>query len=351
MNNEQLPLPVHYKPDKIGTVWSVSYEELFQAAKAWTEKYSIPPASEDRVKICLLAVDMQNTFCTPEFELYVGGRTGTGAVDDTRRLCEFVYRNLDKITSITATLDTHYPIHVFHSLFLIDEKGNHPQPFTLVSADDVKRGKWKFNTAVAKSVGIDPEYGQQLLEYYTEELKKRDKFDLTIWPYHAMLGSIGHALVSPLEEAVFFHSVARNAQPKTIIKGRHPLTEHYSVLGPEIKTDHLGKEFMAKDDSIIKIVREYDAVIIAGEAKSHCVAWTVEDLMHELHQTDPSLLTKIYLLEDCSSPVVIPDVIDYTETADKEYNNFADAGMHIVRSTDPIDQWPGIISVVTSVKY
>ncbi len=347
MEQKQLPIPKHYKSENVGSVWKVNYEERLKDAKEWSMTHSISPSSEDRYKICLIVIDVQNTFCTPEFELYVGGRSGTGAVDDNKRLCEFIYRNLPNITNITATLDTHHPIQVFHSLFLVDDNGNHPDPFTLVSADDIKQGKWRFNTGVAQELGIEKEYGQRLLEHYTGELKKREKFDLTVWPYHSMLGGIGHALVSSVEEAIFFHSVARYAQPDIIIKGRHPLTEHYSALGPEIDTDHKGNKLVEKDDTIIRKVREYDAVVIAGEAKSHCVAWTVDDLMQDLEKRDPSLLSKIYLLEDCTSPVVIPDVIDYTDAANKIFDTFAEAGMRIVRSTDPIDKWPGIAKQVS----
>ncbi len=49
-----------------------------------------------------------------------------------------------------------------------------------------------------------------------------------------MLGGIGHALVSAVEEAIFFHTMARRIQPTWHVKGSHPLTEHYSVLGPEV---------------------------------------------------------------------------------------------------------------------
>lgn len=347
MKNAQLPLPPHFDESKVGSVWKVQYEDRLKDAKSWIEQHGIPPASDDRDTVCLILIDVQNTFCTPEFELYVGGRSGTGAVDDNKRLCEFMYRNLGSITNITATLDTHHPIQVFHSLFLIDDNGNHPDPFTLVSADDIKEGKWKFNAAVAQPLGIEPEYGQRLLEYYTGELKQRDKFDLTVWPYHAMVGGIGHALVSSVEEALFFHSVARNAQPDIIIKGRHPLTEHYSALGPEITTDHNGKTLVEKDGTITQKVQQYDAVIIAGEAKSHCIAWTVDDLMHQLKERDASLLKKVYLLEDCTSPVVIPDVIDYTDTANEIFQTFDDAGMNLVQSTEPIEKWPGIMSKIS----
>jgi len=59
--------------------------------------------------------------------------------------------------------------------------------------------------------------------------------------------------------------------------------------------------------------------------------------------SDKKLAEKVYLLENCSSPVVIPGVIDYTEQANAAFQRFGDAGMHVVRSTDPISTWPGII--------
>ena len=84
------------------------------------------------------------------------------------------------------------------------------------------------------ALGIDVDYAERHLAHYTRSLAEGGKYNLTIWPYHAMLGSIGHALVSAVEEAVFFHSVARHSQPDFQVKGNNPLTEHYSMLGPEV---------------------------------------------------------------------------------------------------------------------
>lgn len=342
MTRSALPLPPHFTAAKVGQVWQVPYQERATQARAWAIQYQLLPAANDRFKIALIAVDVQNTFCVPGFELYVGGRSGTGAVDDTRRLCEFIYRNLHAITQIIPTMDTHQAIQIFHALYLINDQGEHPAPYTLVSVEDIQRGVWKFNPAIAASLGITPEYGQRHLEYYAQQLKASGKYDLTIWPYHAMLGGIGHALVSAFEEAVFFHSVARYSRPDFHIKGDVPLTEHYSVLGPEVKTSFDGKRLADKSPKFIHTLREFDAVIIAGQAKSHCVAWTIADLLEDIRATDPALARKVYLLEDCTSPVVVPGVIDYTEQADAAFQRFVQAGMHLVRSTEPIEQWQGI---------
>ena len=80
-------------------------------------------------------------------------------------------------------------------------------------------------------------------------------------------------------------------------------------------------------------------MIVAGEAKSHCVAWTVQHLLDGLLGIDPALARKVYLLEDCTSPVVVPGVVDYTDAADAAFARFAQAGMHLVRATEPIEQW------------
>ena len=337
----ELALPAYFEPGRVGEVWRVPYEERARQAEAWAEEHGLAPAAEDAVRICLLAVDVQNTFCIPEFELFVAGRSGTGAVDDNRRLCEFVYRNLGTITQIFPSLDTHHAMQLFHAIWLVDEQGNHPPPLTLVSAEDVEAGRWRVNVAVADALGIDPEYAERHLAHYTRRLAEGGKYDLTVWPYHAMLGGIGYALVSAVEEAFFFHSIARYSQPDFQVKGGNPLTEHYSMLGPEVTEGPDGDRLGGKNTELIDKLLTFDAVVAAGQAKSHCLAWTIDDLL-EHDDARERLAARTYLLEDCASPVVVPGVIDYTNEADAAFERYAAAGMHVVRSTDPIESWPGL---------
>jgi len=320
----------------------VPYQSLAEAAGEWAKQHNLQPALEDRFKIALIAIDEQNTFCIPGFELFVAGRSGMGAVEDNRRLCEFVYRNLGVLTRIILTMDTHRAMQIFHPIFLVNERGEHPAPLTMVSYEEVARGQWKFNPAIAGSLGIDPAYGQKYLLYYTQALKEQGKYDLTIWPYHAMLGGIGHALVSAFEEAVFFHTMARQAQAGITIKGQLAITESYSAIGPEVLQGPDGERIGEKNPEFISILEEFDVVAVAGEAKSHCLAWTMDDLLTQIREHDPRLAQKVYLLEDCTSPVVVPGVVDYTELADEAFHRFSQAGMHVVRSTDRIASWPGM---------
>jgi len=342
MPHSELDIPPHFDPDKVGEVWKVPYQERAEDALRWSARHGIRPANEDAFRICIVAVDVQNTFCIPGFELFVGGRSGTGAVEDNQRLSRFIYRNLDVITRIAPTMDTHNAMQIFHSIFLANDKGEHPPPFTLISHKEIADGKWQINPSLCDSLGVDRNYAQRHLLHYTQKLKAGGKYDLAVWPYHAMLGGIGHALVSAVEEAVFFHGIARQVQPDFQIKGNNPFTEHYSVLGPEVVYDADGKEIAAKNKSFVDTLLGFDAVIITGQAKSHCVAWTIGDLLEDLRKQDIKLAEKVYLMEDCTSPVVVPGVMDYTDRADEAFNRFSDAGMHVVRSTDPITNWPGI---------
>jgi len=334
----QLPTPDYFDTKKVSEVWRVPYQQRAAEAKEWAEKYSIQPAASDMNRICLLIIDAQNTFCLPEFELFVGGRSGSGAVDDNLRLCEFIYRNLNAITTIAPTMDTHTAMQIFHPIFWINEAGEHPLPAaTLITLKDVQQGIWKVNPAVAHSIA-NGNYSalQKHVVHYVQKLSEDGKYPLTIWPYHSMLGGIGHALVSAVEEAIFFHSIARNSQALFEIKGGNPLTENYSVLRPEVLDGPDGNFIAQKNASFIDKLLGFDAIIIAGQAKSHCVAWTIDDLLTEILARDRKLAKKVYLLEDCTSPVVVPGVVDFTEQADAAFQRFGAAGMNVVKSTQLI---------------
>lgn len=338
--SQQLPIPPHFDAAKVGEVWRVPYQERAVKAREWAKKYEIPSAVEDKTRVCLLLIDVQNTFCLPDFELFVGGQSGMGAVEDNVRLCEFIYRNLGVISAIAPTMDTHTAMQIFHPIFWVNETGEHPTPASTITPEDIQQGRWNVNPAIADSLtnGDSAKLNSHAL-HYVKQLTDSGKYPLTVWPYHSMLGGIGHALVSAVEEALFFHCIARNSQTRFEIKGNNPLTENYSILRPEVLEDVSGNAIAKKNTRLIQYLLEFDAVIIAGQAKSHCVAWTIADLLTEIQAKDVNLAKKVYLLEDCTSPVVIPGIVDYTEQADEVFQRFAAAGMHLVQSTQPLNSW------------
>jgi nicotinamidase-related amidase len=332
-----LPPPPFVEPGASSRVYRVPYQQRADEAVAWAAAHGLAPAAGDRERTALLLVDVQNTFCLPEFELYVGGRSGRGAVEDSARVAAFVYRNLDRITQVVATLDTHTAAQIFHPLFWVDASGAHPAPHTVIAADDVESGRWRVNAKVASAVVPAPGFDLEAwARHYVRRLAAGGKFPLVVWPYHSMVGGIGHALVSAVEEAVFFHAVARQSPTRVEVKGRNALTENYSALRPEVGTDAAGAPIEPANTALVDHLLSFDRVIVAGEAKSHCVAWTVEDLLAEAVARDPALARRVVLLEDCTTPVVVPGVVDFTDSADEAFARFAAMGARRALSTDPL---------------
>ena len=327
-------IPDFFTGDRVSRVYRVPYQKRAEEAEVWAKEYGIKPAATDKKRVGLLLIDVQNTFCLPDFELFVSGKSGRGAIEDNIRLCEFIYRHLGSITEIIPTMDSHTAMQIFHPIFWLNDAGEHPEPATMISLAEVEQGIWKVNSDLAYSLtqgNVDKLEKHAL--HYVQKLSDDGKYPLTIWPYHSMLGGIGHALVSAVEEAIFFHSIARKSPTNFELKGDNPLTENYSVLSPEVLDTADGKAIAQKNTSLIQKLLDLDTLIIAGQAKSHCVAWTIDNLLTEINSLDPSLAQKIYLLEDCMSPVVIPNVVDFSDRANETFAKFKAAGMNLVQST------------------
>jgi nicotinamidase-related amidase len=303
--------PTFYDPQRIGTLFYPDMSAIASEADA----ANLPPASGDTLDVQLVAIDMQIDFCHEQGSLYV-----PGAPADIRRLVEFIYHNAAHITGITCSLDSHLPYQIFHPSWWADEQGQHPAPFTLITYEQIEQGKWR------------PLRDPQRSREYVRTLEQEAKKTLTIWPYHVGIGSIGHALDPQLWAAVMWHSLARKVQPAWITKGTVPQTEHYSIIQPEVPApEHPQGE---TNQALLDHLAASDIVLLAGEAKSHCVLETLEDLV-EAFAGQPELLQKIYLLRDCTSSVVHPEV-DFDALANEQLETFASKGIHLIDSTDPL---------------
>lgn len=324
--------------------WTVNYAKREEEALELAKKNKIKPASMDQCKICVMPIDMQVTFCSPQGELFVAGRSGDGAVQDCINLSRFGYEYLDLITEWAPTLDTHLIYQISHPLFWINDKGEHPaKNITLITYDDVLNGKWKVNPEAAEVVTKGSlNWLQSYALHYTRELTADGKYPLQIWTYHAMLGSVGNALSPIIDEMTFFHGVARQTERSFQVKGNNPLTENYSVFSPEVLEDQNHRYIAEKNWKLIRKLLKNDILIIAGEAGDYCVAWSIDDLLTNILILNPELAKKVYILEDCISPVVIPGVYDGTDKMETAFKRFEKDGMHVVKSTDPIENWPDI---------
>lgn len=340
MESRTLSVPSFFDEDKVGEIWQVPYQQRMMDALEWASQNNIKPMGSDDVKVAIMGIDIQITFCIPSGELYVGGANGRAAIDDNIRFSKYIYENINNITKIIPTLDTHRNVAIFHSPFWINSDGENPEPNTIITEEMLKEGQYRVNPKIAGEFGGNYVGLQNYANDYIKELEKSGRYALIIWPFHAMLGGIGHALVPSVEEAFFFHNIARGGMPEFQVKGGNPLTENYSIFQPEVK-NVVNKA--QKNTAFLNNLLTYDIVIIAGQAKSHCVAWTIYDLLNEINAQDSELAKKVYLLEDCTSPVVVLDGngnpidgLDFTEVANKAFNDFRDAGMNIIDTNTPI---------------
>lgn len=345
---KQLPLPSFFKA-KNAEDWAYEPDQgaLFGQADAWVKKHDIKPSGHDAKKVHLLLIDVQRDFCFPQGSLYVGGRSGKGAMEDNRKISEFIYRNLGRITDLTCTMDTHFPFQIFFPSFWEDKDGKPLNPHTVIKSEMIKSGDVR-PTAAAAQIVCDGNYPWLLsyVKHYCDQLEKAGKYMLYLWPYHCLLGSTGHVLSGVVEEARLFHAFARKSVDAVEVKGGNLLTENYSVLSPEVLTRHDGKPLAQRNTAFIKRLLESDAIVLAGQAASHCVKSSIEDLLTSINAQDPKLVKKVYVLKDAMSAVAVPDgkggfFADFTPQAEKALKLFEDAGMHVVDSTTPMEDWEG----------
>lgn len=272
---------------------------------ALASQENLKPATKNDENVLVLAIDMQNDFME-NGELGVPGSFG-----DVENFTRFIYNNMDSISRIAVSIDTHQPHQIFHPAWWIDEDGNHPAPFTIITTADLDSGKYK---AV-----IEPIKSRE----YVENLEKVAKKPLCIWTYHCLEGTHGAALESQFSNMVYFHSVAKKSVTQRLVKGQDPFSEMYGIIKPEYDP----KGYVNID--FLNALEKFDKIIIGGEAKSHCVLESVRQIL-EFYEDRPEITSKIYILEDCMSP--IPGFEDATEQTFLDFKQ--QYKINIVKSTD-----------------
>lgn len=234
-------------------------------------------------KVHLLAIDCQKDFVHPDGALYV-----KGAENDMDRLALMVKRLKNKLDDIHLTLDSHHLFHIANPGWWQDSNGKHPNPFTQISVKDVESGTW---------MSTVPSLNDHALKY-VKALEAGKKYALTIWPPHCLIGSEGHSLHANLLEAVNDWETLPSVADM-VTKGSNPLVEHYSALKSEMTL--ADDPTTQLNTALVKTLMEADIVAIAGEALSHCVKATVEDVANNFG--DDSYIQKLVFLKDASSSV------------------------------------------------
>jgi len=305
--------PSFFDEKKIGQLYVPAIEKVKEEATRINVKPSVKDKPGERV--ALLAIDCQVDFCLapPIGNLYVDG-----AEIDTFRIINFILNNMEKVTTIYPTLDTHLVFQIFYGYWWIDENGKHPAPYTAISSNDIEKGTYK--------PVIDPIWSLE----YVKNLEKQSNKPLMIWPEHTMLGTPGHAIVPSLYEIFYFHAAARRSQISFQIKGDIPETEMYGVFSPEVKVPKNPRGGI--NTGFLNILGKYDKLIVVGQALSHCVLESLIQLS-SFFKDQPEVLNKIFIFEDCMSPVKHP-TIDFKTLSQIEFDKFKKSGMNIIKSTD-----------------
>lgn len=260
----------------------------------------------------IVNIDSQVDFCDPKGNLYVNG-----AEKDSERFAVMLDKIGDKIEDIDLTIDSHNILHIAHPIFWKNSKGERPNPFTLISVNDVKNGIW---------TPAKPSLYRWALNY-VEMLEKNKRYVLCIWPEHCIIGSPGHCLFEPVYSSVQRWCNKYFAYPNVITKGSNILTEHYSAViadvpDPNDYTTQLNVKF-------IKNLEESDIVLVCGQASSHCVKNTVVDIVSNF--SDVSYAKKLRLVKDCMSPVP-----GFEHLQDELWAFCKQHGIEVVDSKNPI---------------
>ncbi|MEK6828521.1 MAG: nicotinamidase [Nanoarchaeota archaeon] len=229
-------------------------------------------------KIAVLIIDAQNDFCSPNGALFV-----PGSEEDNKRLSQWILDNKNSIDYIGCTLDSHQINDIAHPGYWRDKNGNHPNPFTAIFADDAKSGKW---SAVRAQHGIK----------YLQTLQDEGEYVHVIWPEHCLIGSWGHAIDEKIMNAL--KTWSRGGKPiHFVTKGTNTDTEHFGAFEAQVPIENAPEtQYNLK---LQEILENYDVVYLAGQAKSHCVANTLKQVVRKA----PSLAKKFVILEDAMSDV------------------------------------------------
>ena len=232
-----------------------------------------------------LIIDPQRDFCDPvNGKLYV-----PGAEKDMARLTTLLTRLGESVSAIHITLDSHHYRNIAHPVWWRDAAGNPPEPFTIITTEDIETGKWR--TARAE----DDEYSRG----YVWRLAENGRYPLCIWPYHCLIGTPGHAVAPELFPALTEWGGATGRLVNFVRKGENPRTEHYSAIRADVPdpTDPATQV----NTALINQLSQADVIFVAGEALSHCVANTIRDLVDAAG--DASFIKRLVLLTDACSPV------------------------------------------------
>lgn len=286
-----------------------------------------------RIHVCV--IDPQNDFCDPNG----GTLVVPGAMDDMARLAAMIDRLGDKIDDISVTLDSHQSIGIERpDWWKRVGDGAKPSPFTILGIHSDGRRVVKFNADANGLHQTEEEYTTRLPGYmhkggptgkgsfgYLEVLAANKRYPHVIWPIHCRVGSWGHAVVPVLDAAVSRWEIGQFGKANFVTKGNNPYTEHFSAVKAEVPDPSDASTQV--NTRFIQTLEEADLIALSGEALSHCVYSTTQDVADCF--SDPKYVEKLVLLKDATS-----NVTGFNHYGDKFIADLTKRGMKISTTTE-----------------
>ncbi len=195
--------------------------------------------------------------------------------------------------------------HIAHAVFWKNRDGKGPAEFSVITNKEVENGTW---------MPRDPSLLTHA-KYYTRKLEEQGNFSLVIWPEHCLvsceesslqtplqllklcasmllrvhqIGSEGHAIVPALDKELQNWAGETMNNIEYILKGKSCLTEMYSAIEAEVPIP--SDPSTQTDWGLLESLKKADQLLICGQAKSHCVNYTVKSIMQYWNvdkNTDP----------------------------------------------------------------
>jgi len=256
-------------------------------------KETVIPAVNDTNKVLLLAIDMQADFCNADGSLTVY----PGAKRDVLNITKFIYNNIDKISTIMCSMDTHYTDQIFFPSFWTKGDGSPVDPYTMITYDEVAAGHYK-------SVKGSPKKVMDCLK----ALETAGKVGVFVWPYHCMVGTPGFNLETEFAAMVHYHSIVRASRPQIVFKGTDMYSERFGIIESEYNPNNIVEWSVInaianiQTGNVAGATANYSKIILCGEASSHCLITSAEQITKRF-SSRPDILSSIIIMEDGTSPV------------------------------------------------
>lgn len=278
----------------------INQSDILHLADIYSKKFNLKTTNNN---IALLLVDTQRDFIDPK----KGSLPVKGAIKDIKRIINFIYSNLEDISRIYVTMDTHYYDSIFHPYMWKKSNGEDADPFTEVTLDKIYNHE------------IIPLYKKEQIQYL-KKLEKANARNLIIWPYHCIHGTDGWLIEKQLNNILLFYERLREKNIHKIIKGTERLTEMYGAVRPEVVTP----ETRFFDMAWVYELKNYKYIYVCGEAKDFSLYNTLCQIC-DVYSSDKNITKKINVMINCSSSIY------NTKEIEKKYSQLQkDYGINII---------------------